>query len=316
MDSTLTDAQGRFRFRFLADTSAIYLVSARHAGIVYFGPPVHTNPVLPDTAITLVVADTSSVAPISLEARHIVVSAPATDGTRSVVEVVLLHNGGPLTRVGRDSASAVWGEEIPHVAVGLTAGEGDLAPEAIGRLGDSVVVSAPISTGEKQIVMQYTIPAGVPRLDYHFGEPAALVNLMIEERGATVAGGLAQQADTERIEGRPFRRWEGRVPAGGTVTVRLPAPRRVGYWALVALVGAVLLGLALAAARAFAPGSARPRAAPRTADALLTALARLDVAHAGREAELSPEAWDGYRAERERLKAELTAALAARGSGT
>jgi hypothetical protein len=40
-----------FHFRFAADTSAIFLLSARFAGIEYFSPPVHTDPALPDTAM-------------------------------------------------------------------------------------------------------------------------------------------------------------------------------------------------------------------------------------------------------------------------
>ena len=44
VDSTIADARGRFAFRFLADTTAIYLLSARHDGVTYFASPVHTNP--------------------------------------------------------------------------------------------------------------------------------------------------------------------------------------------------------------------------------------------------------------------------------
>jgi hypothetical protein len=76
LDSTNTDDGGRFRFRFRADTSTIYLLSARHSGIEYFSPPVHTNPARPDTAIRIIAYDTSSTAPISVEARHLVVSRP------------------------------------------------------------------------------------------------------------------------------------------------------------------------------------------------------------------------------------------------
>ncbi|MEO8226252.1 MAG: hypothetical protein ABI637_02425, partial [Gemmatimonadota bacterium] len=64
VDSTLADARGRFAFRFLVDTSAVYLLSARYAGIAYFATPVHTNPQRPDTAIALIVSDTSSSAPV------------------------------------------------------------------------------------------------------------------------------------------------------------------------------------------------------------------------------------------------------------
>src|SRR5215211_1839549 len=73
LDSVLADASGRFRFRFRPDTAAIYLLSARWGDVEYFSPPVHTNPARPDTTMRVVVYDTSSNAPIGIEARHIVV---------------------------------------------------------------------------------------------------------------------------------------------------------------------------------------------------------------------------------------------------
>src|SRR5919112_5474935 len=69
VDSTRADDRGRFRFRFRPDTSALYLLSVRYGGIEYFSTPVHTNPGRPDTAIRLVACDTSSTAPVAVEAR-------------------------------------------------------------------------------------------------------------------------------------------------------------------------------------------------------------------------------------------------------
>ena len=59
VDSTAADARGRFRFRFRADSGAVYLLSARYREIEYFSTPVHLG-ARPDTAIRLVVYDTSS----------------------------------------------------------------------------------------------------------------------------------------------------------------------------------------------------------------------------------------------------------------
>ncbi len=65
LDSTRSDRGGRFGFAFRPDTAAFYLLSTRHSGIEYFSPPVSTNPARPDTAIRIVVYDTSSSAPVS-----------------------------------------------------------------------------------------------------------------------------------------------------------------------------------------------------------------------------------------------------------
>ena len=310
VDSMRTDVRGRFTFRFLADTTAIYLFSARHDGITYFASPVHTNPERPDTGIELVVNDTSSVGSVAVVSRNIVVSAPDENGARAVVEVIVLHNGAVTALVPTDTTRPAWAARIPHAATGLTAGEGDFSPAAVGRVGDSAAVFAPIPPGDKQVVLQYALPGDIGRVEYRFDQPAALVNLMLEEKGARVAGGLREQADSQTIQGRGFGRWEGAVVAGGTITIRLPTARRLGRWALVALVALMALMLLAVTLRVFrrTPTPVRPR--EESAAALVDAIARLDAAHAAVQPDAAGEA--AYAAERERLKARLVTALAQR----
>jgi hypothetical protein len=311
VDSLVTDARGRFTFRFLADTTAIYLFSARHDGITYFASPVHTNPERPDTAIELVVNDTSSVGSVSVVSRNIVVSAPDENGARAVVEVIVLHNGAVTALVPADTTRPVWAARIPHAATGLTAGEGDFSPAAIARVGDSAAVFAPIPPGDKQVVLQYALPGDIARVEYRFDQPAALVNLMLEEKGARVVGGLREQADSQTIQGRGFGRWEGAVAAGGAITIRLPTAYRLGRWALAALVMLMVLALLAGTLRALRSRPVRPVARPESAAWLVDAIARLDAAHAAEPPDAAGEA--AYVAERERLKARLVAALAERG---
>lgn len=310
VDSMTTDARGRFTFRFLADTTAVYLFSARHDGITYFASPVHTNPERPDTAIELVVNDTSSTGSVSVVSRNIVVSAPDESGARAVVEVIVLHNGAITALVASDTTRPVWAARIPHAATGMTAGEGDFSPAAVARVGDSAAVFAPIPPGDKQVVLQYALPGDLARVEYRFDQPAALVNLMLEEKSARVLGGLREQADSQTIQGRGFGRWEGAVAAGATVTIRLPTAHRLGRWALVALVTMMGLALLAGARRGFRPGPLRPVARSASPAFLVDAIARLDAAHAGDPPDAAGEA--AYVAERERLKALLVAALAQR----
>jgi hypothetical protein len=308
LDSVLTDAAGRFRFRFLADTTAVYLLSARHAGITYFAPPVHTNPERPDTGIRLVVSDTSSAARVTIEARHIVISAPGADGTRNVVEVVILHNDGWLTAVAADTTRPVWGLRLPPAASGLTAGEGDFPESSIARRGDSLALMAPVAPGEKQIVVQYAIPGDIATLTYPFDAAAGLVNVMLQERSARVIGALAERADSEVIQGRPFHRWEGAMHSGDSFTVHLPVPHRLGRWVLPAMVMLLGVGLALAG---WLLATRRP--ATSSASSLLGAVARLDMVHAAGPDAFPPEEWTRYQEERARLKSLIAAALAAGG---
>jgi hypothetical protein len=312
LDSASADASGRFRFRFRADTAAIYLLSARWGGVEYFSPPVHTNPARPDTAIRLVVYDTSSTAPIGVEARHIVVPRAGPDGARSVLDLIVLRNDGRVARVAPDSSRPSWHLVLPPGTGDMQVGESDLSPDAVVRQGDTVKVLAPLAPGQKQLALEYSVTPVRGKLEFPVGSGGA-VNLLVEETSARVSGGTLALADSQVIEGRSFRRYTGDVPAGGTVVLAVGAAgaATASRLALPMLVGAVAVMLAAAAWWLI-------RRPPRPAPALLPgqmldAIAALDARYAGREAETAEEEWRRYAAERVRLKTELELTLAARG---
>src|SRR5690606_38968045 len=227
------------------DTTALYLLTSRHHGVQYFSDPVHTNPERPDTGIVLAVHDTSSTAPLTLEARHIVVSAPEADGSRTVVELLSLVNDGPLARIPADSASAAWSWRIPAGAIRFAVSEGELAAGAVSRSGDSVLVHAPIPPGARQLTVEYLLEPGMDEAAFHFDAAAGSVNLLLEESDATVtADGLVAADSTTVIQGRSFRRWSGSIAQGDAIVIGLPSPgrgSRLAMGALVALVGIALL---------------------------------------------------------------------------
>ena len=314
IDSVRADAAGRFRFRFRADTSAIYLLSARYRGIEYFSPPVHTNPERPDTDVRLVAYDTSTTAPIAVEARHIVVPRPGQEGVRSVLDLIVLRNDGTLARVSPDSMHPTWSFRLPAGAGEMQVGESDISPDAVVRQGDSVLVFAPLAPGDKQLTLEYAVTPERGRLAFPVGPSGSPVNLLVEERGVGVRGGTLALVDSQVIEGRSFRRWTGQVPPGGEVALTWAAGGIASWRVLAGLVGAVGLALALAAWRLLRRpvSGAIPVAAP---DRLLDAIAALDARYQGRESDTPTDEWRAYEAERARLKAELRAALAATAPG-
>jgi hypothetical protein len=312
IDSLVAGRDGSFRFRFRADTAALHILSSRYAGIEYFSPPLAVNPAQPDTGATLVVFDTSSTAPVQVEARHFVVSRPLDDGTRMVLELVVLSNAGQATRVGGDSLSPSWAERLPGDIAAFEIGEGDFSPEAVARRGDSLVVIAPIPPGSKQVVVQYAIAASVGGGGWRipFDQPSATVNLLVEEPGTRVSGAALASTDSQTIEGRVYRRWSGTAKAGSVVDVRFPQPGATPRWLLPLLVGTTALALVLVAWRAALLRRPTPADSARPAD-LVEAIASLDARCLSREAEMPPEEWARYRAARARLMAELERALAA-----
>ena len=316
IDSTGTDAAGRFRFRFPADTTALYLLTSRHDGIQYFSAPVHTNPDRPDTALVLAVHDTSSHQPVSLAARSIVVSAPGADGTRSVVEVLALRNEGPLTRVPPDSVAPVWEWRIPREVVGFSADDGELSADAIALRGDRVGIRAALPPGLREVTIEYYLPAGRADVQFAFDVAAETVNLLVEESDASLAvpEGLVPDSATV-IEERRFRRWSGPLKAGESIDASLPVRGRWGGGVVALLIGVLALALVAGAVRAFRQSSPTGPAGADGAGtaALIEAIAHLDAAHAA-SGPHGAEAEQRHAERRAALKEQLARALA-RGTG-
>ena len=308
IDSTSSDRRGRFQFSFHPDSGAFYLLSAKHAGIEYFSQPVPTNPKQPGTDIRILVYDTSSAVPVSLEARHIVVSRPGEDGSRSVLDLMVLRNGSRLTRIAADTSRPTWSGPLPAGSIGLDVAESDFSRDALARRGDSVVMIAPFAPGEKQLTVQYLNPSNHPVMELPFDRSGIAINVLAEETGVKVSGSGVALADTQVLQGRSFQRWSGVSQPGGVVRIQLPRTGRTPSWLLGLLVGTLALALVGAGWRLISTRSTA--AAPRTGE-LVDKLAALDMGYAGRETEIPADEWTAYLAERARIKAQLEASLAA-----
>jgi hypothetical protein len=309
VDSTAADPAGRFRFRVPVDTTSLFLVSTNYAGIEYFTPPVLSTAGQGDTTVVLVVSDTSSSAPVKLTARYLVIRAAAEDGSRAVLDLLVLVNGGDHTRVGKDTLTPTWIGSLPAGAVGARVGEADFSSDAAVIRGDSLLVYAPLAPGEKQVTLEYVLPARTD-LSLRFPADSVATNVLAQDADAHVINPAMALVDTQTIEGESFRRWVG-VPREGSllnVSVGL-APGQAPSWLRPALVGLVGAGLL------FALWRLRARRAPASIDSLTDRIAALEARYQGREPDVTPEEWQRYVAERDRLRAELDRHLAATRAG-
>ncbi len=315
VDSTLSRADGSFRFDFIPDTTAVYILSASYAGVQYFSSPVHTNPERPDTAISIVVSDTSTTARIEVVSRHVVVGAPRADGTRQVIDLVGLENPGWLTRVPGHAQRPTWSTPLSDVVIGFDVGASDFSPEAVFFRDGQVEVLGPIAPGAKELLLRYLIPARTGNLVFAFADTAREFSLLIEDTGPRVTGPMLEAPEPEVISGRAFRTWRGRPTPADTIAIAFPGavPRSTAPL-LVALVGVMGLALIVTAWRirrshATAPVEEEP------VEVLVRRLALLDARYRGREAEVPASEWTAYQEGRLALKARLTRALAS-GRGT
>ncbi len=317
VDSMPSGRDGGFRFALARDTSALYLLSARYQGIEYFSFPLERTADRDPAPVALVVRDTSSRTPVSVSARHVVIPRPGDDGTRDVLDLVVLVNGGRETRVAPDSLSASWTGPLPPASEGLELGESDVSPDAVTRRGDSVIVSAPISPGEKQLAFQYHLPGGHQAIELPVGAEPVALNVLLEESGASASGPGLVESDSQAIEGRSFRRWTGDVPANAVIRISLPGAGGSSTPVIAALVAVLALALLLAAWRLLPQRAAAAAGGARRddADLLLNQIATLDARYQGREAELPAEEWARYLQRRDALKAAAAAALARESRG-
>jgi ABC-type Fe3+-hydroxamate transport system substrate-binding protein len=300
-DSTFADAAGRFRFAVRPDTTAVYLLSARFAGLEYFSAPLAPGRGGPAaTGLTLVVSDTSSAAPVEIASRVLLIGAPGTGGERTILDVLVFRNRGPLTRVAADSTTSTLTVGLPPASLRTTVEErgSEISPGAV-EIRDGVLrVLAPLPPGSKQLMLSHAVGADLTRLGVPFGGPVAEVTVMTEEDGTTVSGGGLAEGERAMVEGRAVRRWTGAVGVGDEIAIGFisgsPTSTR---GILAALVVVVLAGLGMGLARG---ARQRPQAT-----ALVDELAALDARYRGRDPEVSAEEWQRYLDERGRLKARL-----------
>lgn len=318
VDSTVADAAGRFRFSLRPDSTVLLLTSSRHDGIEYFSRPARATREGSDTGLVILVADTSSSAAVTLAGRYLMIGRPEQGGRRGALDLIVLQNRDGRTRVARDTSAPVWTMPLPEGIADFTPGQSEFSAAAVGYHGDSLTISAPLSPGDRQLMVTYTLPGGVKSLQVPFAAASDSVVFLLEEATARVATPGFAVADTQVIEGRTYHRWVGALRAPGAVEVRFPVPGEGGREATLAL--AALLGMGLLAGglvllrrrggKDQVDVLAAP--APRDAAALIESLARLDAQYAGREAEVGVAAWSQYLALRAELKQALAAVMAAR----
>jgi hypothetical protein len=259
VDSALTGAAGSYRFTYkrTGASDAIYFVSSSHDGIAYFSQPLKPGETDGDDAEIVVFDTTSRHVPVTIRGRHLIVSRPAGDGTRTVTEVFELSNDTSVTRVSpNDSpAGAVWSSIVPSGAISPVVADGDI-PAAAVRFADSrVLVYSPMAPGMKQLAFHYDLPSDAFPLNVPLEHGAVVLEVLVEDSVATAAGARLKAVAPVAIQGHEFRRYlASDVPVNAVAVVSVPEvkqPPALYFVAGLTLVigGAMTLTLARALRR-------------------------------------------------------------------
>lgn len=316
VDSARTDAAGRYaiRYRRSGSDEAIYFAAAVYRGIAYFSSPVRSLHASGEEGEITVFDTTSRPVDLHVRGHHFVVSAPRPDGARSIVEVWELSNDTTATVVQRDSTAPVWIAALPASATDFAGGEGDVSAGSLQSRAGKVLLKAPFGPGVKQLSYSYSLPPGAFPLSLRMDNPTVVLEVLVEEAGAQVAGAVLRSMPAATTGGRTFKRFLGQdVPAGATVRVSVPVTTQaVRTKVLVGLACAIVLIMAGALGRSLwrtngriQRGAEPPR---QTYDDLVASIALLDA----RKERSDPTLGDAaYVSQRAALKAKLVDALAA-----
>lgn len=317
IDSMRTTARGLFRFRYRAtgDSQAVYFVSTSRGGVSYFTSPVRERVVRGGSADLLVFDTTSAPIPIRVRGRHLIVTAPdsATGRTRTLVEAYELSNDSSVTRIARGRQGITFDAALPAGVTGITAGQGDVSSDAIAAADGRMRLNAPLSPGLKQVTFSYELPTTTDPIELLVESPTTVLEVLVEDANAQVAGAGLVAVDPVQIEGRAFRRFLAQdVAAAQTFSVSVPpsaSSRQLRVMLIVTAVGAaMLLGLGMIVMRG-ASGFTRRRA--DDPEALALAVAALDADHERLADPTEQQKAEHYLA-RARLKGRITNALAKR----
>jgi hypothetical protein len=317
LDSTRTDAHGRYAFHYQTSGSAdaVYFVSASYDGIAYFSVALRQPVTTGDDAQITVFDTTSGNVPINVVGHHVILGSPDPQGRREAVEVFELGNDSSVTRVSGGPDRPVWSGILPNgIANARVNPSGEIAPTQVRFDNGRVRLYAPISPGIRQLSYAYQVPKGALPLTVPIDQPTNVLEVLVEEPRATVSGAPIAEVAPTSAGGRTFRRFLGQNVAPGAV-LSIDVPFTFGDARSRFVVGiAVMCGLAMLAAIFVALRRRRIGATPATiaqpaSTVLLHEIASLD-SRFEREPTASAEARAAYAAERERLKERLAAALA------
>lgn len=316
------DGSYNFSYRKSGADDAVYFTSASWGGITYFTAPLRTAKVTGNDAEITVFDTTTTVFPLKVAGRHLIISASDSANERTVVEVFELSNDSIRTIISPDEKSApTWSVSIPKQARDVRMNAGEISDEAFKKADDRVMVFSAIAPGVKQVSFSYRLPSEVFPLPFPVEQGATVLEVLLEEPMGTVVGAGLQAADPVTLENRNFRRFLAQdVADTATLDIRLPTGPSVGrnmyIGGLLAGIGTImLLILWRAMQRKRLPNYAgippvRVKEAP-LADRLAREIADLDATYAkhATPSDAMKKAYDERRAE---LKDALAAELARR----
>lgn len=255
------DQEGRFTFRVPpADSGTLFLVTVRHDGVLYHGPPFHRASRAPEPYRVMAYPTRAVEGPTTLPVRRRHLILQASGNRLRVVDMARVANDSAWTWTSSTSGP-VWSLSYPPGASDVTAAPGGAAGRTVRIVDGRAEVHGAVPPGGARLVLRYGLPAGEP-ITLSVDRPVASLDLLVEE-GVEVSAEDLEPREPVTLEGSRYRRYSARdLPAGASVRFTAsPAgagadagERSLLPWILVAL-GAALLAAAAWVRRRLRPSS-------------------------------------------------------------
>ena len=225
------------------------------------------------------------------------------------MEIYEISNDSTVTRLA--GTGATFDAPLPDGVERVTAGQGDVSPDALALVGGRVRITAPLAPGVKQFSFHDDLPERAERIVYRVESAVPVLEVLVEDPRGRVTGAGLTMVTPVVIDDRPLQRYLAQDLAdSATFVVFAPGPDTSGLRMLLvvtAVGAALLLGLGLAFLRKGPAAFARQRNA--SPEQLALEIVALDAAYE----KLVPPSDDQRRAHhvaRSQLKGRLNAALA------
>lgn len=256
-------ADGTFSFRVPpADTGTLFLVTVRHDGAVYFGPPFHRTSRAPEPYRVLAYPTRPVTGATRLPLRRHLVVESVGDALQ-VVDVAQVANDSAWTWTSSTADEPVWSVALPAGARGVTAAPGGVARGRVTVAGGRAEVRAAVPPGGGRLVLRYRLPAG-REITLPVDRPVTSLDLMVPA-GADVSAVGLDAREPVTVRGREYRRYAAGGLAPGAAVSFTVAPggsaatgtgRPLLPWVLLGL-GAALLAAAAWIHHRLRPGGGR-----------------------------------------------------------
>lgn len=297
VDSARSGAGGAFAFPLPpSDSQDVFLVTARHEGVLYYGSAIHGSAPPEDYRVAVFPARRVEDGSALVILTRTLVMAREGDSLRvmDVVDVrgdparTLVGPGGtgqaegdPAAGAGVDALPGAggaaapgrsrppwWSVALPAGAVGARVLPGAVGPEEVRFTGGVARLSAVVPPSGQRLVLGYVLEGDRP-LELVLGHPVEQLEVLVRHGTVEEATGLAD-AGSLQLSTATLERWRGHDLAPGD-TVRVVVRDAGGGGSLAGWIAMAVGGVLAAAAawswRRAASGTSGGSGSPREGDA-------------------------------------------------